>query len=121
MGDDEPHGIAYAGNGLKLLVEGAPVLGCPARLPACRQRPAEVRDDLGDRVGLRPAEEPFDHLVARDLPPDLGKRPDVDLDGEPLGVHEHAVAVEDDEVVVGHDATVAQPWSPPRPGSWRAT
>jgi hypothetical protein len=44
-------------------------------------------------VGL--ADEPLDDLSLREVPPQLGQKLHLEAHGQPLGVHEHAVAVED--------------------------
>ncbi len=96
--DNAAHGRMHAGDGFELLVERAPVLRRPVLLPPGRQGPAEVIRDLALDVGLGPPEKAADDLVAGDRPPQGGQRPDVDVDGQALGVDEDAVTVQDDEV-----------------------
>ena len=63
--------------------------------------------DLGDVIGVADPKEPLGDLGRRDLPPELPEDPYLDLDREVLGVHEDAVAVEDDELS-GPRAQLAQ-------------
>jgi hypothetical protein len=47
---------------------------------------------------VRPADEPVDHLSFTQDPTQLGEDSHVDPDGKTLAIHQHTVAVEDDEL-----------------------
>ncbi|GAA0438853.1 hypothetical protein GCM10010357_70350 [Streptomyces luteireticuli] len=69
------------------------------RLPPARlQLPSEPLLHRADELALRRPQEPLDDLLLREGAPEVRQHPGVHPDGDPLAVHQHPVAVEDDEV-----------------------
>jgi hypothetical protein len=79
------------------LVERRAIGVAPALNPVGRHRTPDHRRDIGQGVGLRPPEVALDDLLPSDRPTQLADGPHVDLDGEPLAVDKHPIAIEDDQ------------------------
>ena len=67
-------------------------------LPVLRERSPEIGFDLRDHELVRPADEPLDDLSFGQDPAQRGEDLHVDPDGEPLAIHEDAVAIEDHQL-----------------------
>ena len=88
---DSGHRSELGGEGLAVeVLEGV--------LPVGGEGTPQMRFDLGLHEGVGAADEALDDLALGEGPAQLGEDPHVDADGQALAVHEHAVAVEDDEL-----------------------
>jgi hypothetical protein len=87
---------------LKLGIERFPIEVEVLRVPVGRERTAEMLLDLAAHVVVRVSDEPLGDLRLRQRPPDAGQDDRVHADGDSLGVHEDAIAIEDHELRSAH-------------------
>ena len=87
---------------LKLGIERLPVEVEVLRVPVGRERTAEMLLDLAAHVVVRVSDEPLGDLRLRQRPPDARQNDRVHADGDPLGVHEDSIAIEDHELRSAH-------------------
>src|SRR5262249_2210200 len=85
-------------DGSELRDEGGAVEMFELLPPIVGERPPGVSFDLRADGGIREADESLDTLALAQLPAQLAEYLDVDSHREPLGVDEHAIAVEDDHL-----------------------
>ena len=67
-------------------------------IPIVRERAPQMSRHVPGHGPLRPAQEPFHHLVLGHVPTELCQNDAVDGNRDALAVHQHAVAVEDDQL-----------------------
>ncbi len=95
MRQPEPvQGFLDAVDGREVPLEGLVVPLLVGPVPAVGQLDAQLPFDGGDEVGLALADEVPHDFVDLQLPAEIGQHPLVHPDGDHLGVHQDAVAVE---------------------------
>src|SRR6266540_1361057 len=104
---DPVEGLDDAVDRSELGLEGLPVEMLELVLPILGETASELGFDLSDHELVRSAHEALDQLRLADRPTELCEHADVDPHRDAVAVHQHSVAIENDELErPGHPGTL---------------